>query len=113
MTITPISQQEFVSSSLDQTISVWSSTDGRSKGLLPGAQEPVHCVQVYEDGGQLITGSTGNRVAVRKGFTADAPVVTNKLKTDIVKGNLTAMKLMPMNRLLLLGEDTGKIRLIC
>ena len=119
-------------------MSVWNSADGKMKCMLPGAQEPVHCVSVYEEGimfnsilmtylihgikyiflncisgQQLITGSTGNRIGVRKGFTADSSYNSCKIKSDILKGNLTSMKLLPMNRLLLLGEDTGKIRLLC
>ena len=78
-----------------------------------GTQEPVHCVTVNEEGKQLITGSTGNRIAIRRGFTADSPFSSSKVKSDILKGNLTSMRLLPLNRLLLLGEDTGKIRLIC
>ena len=89
------------------------SVDGKNKGMLPGTQEPVHCVAVNEEGQQLITGSTGNRIAIRRGFTADSPFSSSKVKSDILKGNLTSMRLLPLNRLLLLGEDTGKIRLIC
>ena len=113
MTLTSISDTEFVSTSLDQVISVWNSTDAKIKSMLPGAQEPVHCVAVNEEGQQLITGSTGNRIAVRRGFAADSPFSSNKIKSDILKGNLSAMKMLPLNRLLLLGEDSGKIRLIC
>ncbi len=108
-----MSRNEFVSTSLDQVVSVWNSQDGKIKCMLPGTQEPVHCVAVNEEGKQLITGSTGNRIGMRRGFTADAPFTSSKLKSDIVRGNLTSMKLLGLNRLLLLGEDTGKIRLIC
>lgn len=31
-------------------MSVWNSADGKMKCMLPGAQEPVHCVSVYEEG---------------------------------------------------------------
>merc|ERR1719510_1218555 len=113
LTLTSINNTEFVSTSLDQVVSVWSSSDGKNKCMLPGTQEPVHCVAVNQEGKQLITGSTGNRIAIRRGFTADSPFSSSKVKSDILKGNLTSMKLLPLNRLLLLGEDTGKIRLIC
>ena len=83
------------------------------QSIFLGTQEPVHCVTVNEEGKQLITGSTGNRIAIRRGFTADSPFSSSKVKSDILKGNLTSMRLLPLNRLLLLGEDTGKIRLIC
>ena len=113
LSLTSLNRFEFVSTSLDQVISVWNSADGKIKCMLPGAQEPVHCVSVYEEGEQIITGSTGNRIGVRKGFTADSPYSSSKIKADILKGNMTSMRLLPMNRLLLLGEDTGKIRLLC
>ena len=53
--------------------------------MLPGTQEPVHCVAVNEEGQQLITGSTGNRIAIRRGFTADSPFSSSKVKSDILK----------------------------
>lgn len=113
LTLTSVNNSDFVSTSLDQVVSLWNSSDGKIKCMLPGTQEPVHCVAVNHEGEQLITGSTGNRIAIRRGFSTEAPFSSSKLKSDILRGNLTSMKLLSLNRLLLLGEDTGKIRLIC
>ena len=35
-----------------------------------------------------------------------------KLSNDVLRGVLTTMALLPMNRLLLLGADNGQIRLV-
>ena len=35
-----------------------------------------------------------------------------KLSNDVLRGVLTTMALLPMNRLLLLGSDNGQIRLV-
>jgi hypothetical protein len=39
--------------------------------------------------------------------------VASKLRSDIVRGNLMQMEILPLNRLLLLGTDTGNIILVC
>ena len=120
ITLTPINSSEFVSTSLDQTVSVWSNPEGKFKCSLPGAPDtgPIHCVCV--NGDEIIMGSTVNRITVQKvrwthqEDTASSPLYnTNKIKADILKSNLTAMKLLPMNKLLLLGQENGSIRLIC
>ena len=64
LTLTPIRSVDFVSTSLDQTVSVWfgqggEGVDGKSRGNLPGPQEPIHCVAV--NGDEVLTGSTVNR----------------------------------------------------
>ena len=119
LTLTPINPSEFVSSSLDQTVSVWSNPEGKFKCSLPGTPDtgPIHCVCV--NGDEIIMGSVANRITVRKGpwdyqqSDVNLSYTTNKLKADILKSNLTAMKVLPMNRLLLLGQENGTIRLIC
>jgi hypothetical protein len=39
--------------------------------------------------------------------------VVNKLRNDIMRGNLIQMELLPLNRMLLLGTDMGAIHLVC
>ena len=60
MTLTPIGESDFVSTSLDQTVNVWEGFEGKLRGTLPGPQEPIHCVAV--NGDEIITGSTANRL---------------------------------------------------
>ena len=112
MSINCLSNGEFATSSLDQTMNIWHSADtGKLKCVLSGSQEPIHCVGTLEN--NLITGSTGNRVGVRQGFEADSYYTSSKLRSDVIRGNFTAMQVLPMNRLLLLGQENGSITLIC
>uniref|UniRef100_A0A0K2UX53 Putative LOC100169061 [Acyrthosiphon pisum] n=1 Tax=Lepeophtheirus salmonis TaxID=72036 RepID=A0A0K2UX53_LEPSM len=108
------SGSKFVSTSLDQSVNVWDK-DVKLQGTLPGPQEPIHCIctSFQGDTEDIITGSTANRIGVRHGTSPDSPFISNKLKSDIIKGNLTSLKFLSMNRLLLLGTDTGSIQLIC
>ncbi|KAJ8926519.1 hypothetical protein NQ314_021121 [Rhamnusium bicolor] len=100
-----------VSSSLDQTISVWNIWDGKFKFYMRGATEPVHCLNIYNN--ELISGTTANRIGVHTSLDLNASFSSTKLRSDAFKGLLTSMALLPLNRLLLLGADTGNINLLC
>uniref|UniRef100_A0A6P7G0N8 WD repeat-containing protein 81-like n=1 Tax=Diabrotica virgifera virgifera TaxID=50390 RepID=A0A6P7G0N8_DIAVI len=100
-----------VSSSLDQTTSVWNVLDGRLKFHMRGTTEPVHCLSIHNN--ELISGTTGNRIGVHTSITFEASFSNNKLRGDSFRGLLTSMDYLPLNRLLLLGADTGNINLLC
>ncbi|XP_076275041.1 WD repeat domain 81 isoform X3 [Rhynchophorus ferrugineus] len=110
--------ETLISSSLDQTISVWNITDGRFKFhmstvcLHRGATEPAHCLCIYERT-ELISGTTANRVGVHTEISSVSAYSSTKLRGDTFKGVLTSMELLPLNRLLLLGADNGQISLLC
>ncbi|CAH1968945.1 unnamed protein product [Acanthoscelides obtectus] len=104
-------EDTLISSSLDQMTSVWNIADGKLRFHLRGATEPVHCLNVYND--ELISGTTANRIGVHTSIDADACFSSTKLSSDAFKGLLTSMALLPLNRLLLLGADTGTITLLC
>ncbi|KAH0540867.1 WD repeat-containing protein 81 isoform X1 [Cotesia glomerata] len=106
-----VNETTIVSSSLDQTIAVWSAVDGKLKFHLKGATEPVHCMVLYEQ--QLISGTTANRIGVHAAVDNTAVFSSSKLKSDAFKGVLTTMTVLPLNRLLLLGSDNGGITLLC
>lgn len=76
-----------------------------------GATEPVHCLNVYNN--ELISGTTANRIGVHTSINMEASFSSTKLRSDAFKGLLTSMALLPLNRLLLLGADTGTINLLC
>lgn len=76
-----------------------------------GATEPIHCLSVYNS--ELISGSTANRIGVHTSVDADASFSSTKLRSDTFKGVLTSMAILPLNRLLLLGADSGNISLLC
>ncbi|XP_046619150.1 WD repeat-containing protein 81 isoform X1 [Neodiprion virginianus] len=100
-----------ISSSLDQSIAVWSAVDGKLKFHLKGTTEPVHCLSIYDQ--ELISATTANRIGVHTSVEATASFSSTKLRSDTFKGDLTAMSVLPLNRLLLLGADNGGISLLC
>ncbi|XP_036144900.1 WD repeat-containing protein 81 isoform X2 [Monomorium pharaonis] len=106
-----INETTIVSSSLDQTIAVWSAIDGKLRFHMKGATEPVHCMAMHEQA--LIIGTTANRIGVYTGIEVTASLSSSKLRSDAFKGILTAMTVLPLNRLLLLGADNGGITLLC
>jgi len=107
----PGGSQHLISSSLDQTVSVWSPEEsGKFRFNLRGWSEPVHCVGLC--GGELVTATTGNRIGVHTSLTANASFTSTKLRSDTIRGVLTAMAVVPLNRMLVLGSDTGSITLL-
>ncbi|KAK3878610.1 hypothetical protein Pcinc_016771 [Petrolisthes cinctipes] len=101
----------FISSALDQTVSVWSVEDSKLKFTLRGPTEPVHLMSLYGD--ELLTGTTANRVGVHTSVSPTASFSSTRLRSDTFRGVLTTMAVLPLNRILLLGADNGTIRLLC
>ena len=113
LNLTPLGADEFMSTSLDQTVSIWTTLDGKLKCNLSGShQEPTHCVCYVEESGDVVSGTTANRIGVRHGTDQESTFHATKLRTDIIKGNLCSMKVLAMNRLLLVGQDNGQITLL-
>lgn len=79
--------------------------------IFRGATEPVHCMAMHER--TLVVGTTANRIGVYSAVEMTASLNSSKLKSDASKGILTAMAVLPLNRLLLLGVDNGGITLLC
>ena len=114
LSLTSLGPDEVLATSLDQGSSVWSHTSGTQTATLGGHAEPVHCVQRMPGGGDVVTASAGNKIGVRKSpVVTEAPFAMHKLRTDVVKGSVTAMQLLPLNGLLLLGQDNGGLTLLC
>ena len=102
----------FVSTSLDQTASVYQWEDSKLWTSLKTPAEPLHCVATYQD--QIVSGSTSHKVSVHSIYKdRETSTVVSKLRSDILRGNLIQMEILPLNRLLLLGTDMGGIHLIC
>jgi len=106
-----LDENTLLSSSLDQVVSVWNIQDGKLQCILKGPTEPVHCLDVCS--GEVISGTTANRIGVHTGIHSNASFYTTRLRSDTFKGVLTSMTILPLNRLLLLGADSGNITLIC
>ena len=111
------SQQHLISSSLDQSVSVWSADDGKLRFHLRGTSEPVHCLAVVPNSngghGELVTATTANRIGVHTSLTSTSSFSSTRLRSDAFKGVLTSMAVVPLNRTLLLGSDTGAVTLLC
>ena len=103
--------QQLISSSLDQSVSVWSADDGKLRHSVRSCGEPVHCLALA--GGELVTATTANRIGVHTSLTPSAAFVSTRLRSDTFKGVLTAVALAPMNRTIILGSDSGMVSLFC
>ena len=110
LTLTNINQN-FVSTSLDQLASGW-SWEGRQTASLRSLPEPVHCVSSFHQT-QVIMGTSANRLIVQSSVETDSPSSVHKLKTDMIKGNLSQMTALTLNKQLLLATDSGNIHLVC
>lgn len=105
-----VNDTTLVSSSLDQTVSVWNAVDGKLRFHLRGPTEPVHCLGAYCS--ELISGTTANRIGVHTAIDSAASFSSTRLRSDTFRGVLTTMAVLPLNRLLLLGADSGTITLL-
>jgi len=111
LTLTCVSPNHFVSTSLDQTASGWRWEDGRQAASLRAPPEPLNCVTHHQ--GEVIMGSTANRLTIQSRVESEAPASVTKLKSDLLRGNLMQVGCLPLNRLLLLATDAGYIHLVC
>ena len=112
LTLTTISDQHFVSTSLDQTASGWRWDDGRLAANLRAPPEPVHCVVAHRDS-EVIMGSTANRLTVQKAVETAAGTSASRLRTDLLRGHLSSLACLSLNQQLLMGTDQGAVHLIC
>ena len=76
-----------------------------------GPTEPVHLLRLF--GSEIISGTTANRIGVHSGVSSSANFSSTRLRSETVKGVLTSMKILPLNRQLLIGTDHGAIHLLC
>ena len=75
-----------------------------------GFTEPIRLLQLYQD--QLLSVSTGNRLGHHLGISPSASYSSSRLRSDTIRGAITAMELLPLNRMILIASDTGAIRLL-
>ncbi|XP_050432817.1 WD repeat-containing protein 81 [Adelges cooleyi] len=106
-----VDENTVVSSSLDQSLSVWNVSNGSLIYNMRGSPEPVHCLGLH--GNELISGTTANRIGIHTGFTSEASFSSTKIRADTFKGVLTTMSVLSLNKLLMLGADNGNITLLC
>lgn len=100
-----------VSTSFDSNMKVWSVDGATEVCSLKGHTEPVHCVRFYKN--QIVSATTNNKIGVHTSVDVQANFSSTKLRSEVFKGVLTSMEILPLNRTLLLGADNGLIRLLC
>ncbi|XP_070577018.1 WD repeat-containing protein 81-like isoform X2 [Ptychodera flava] len=98
---------QFVTSSINH-LTVWGE-DGSERAILRGMNEPVHCMNIYQN--QVISATTSNRLAIHSAFDGQISYC-NKLNPEVFKGILSSFDVLPMNKLLLLGSENGNIYLL-
>ncbi|XP_077992246.1 WD repeat-containing protein 81-like [Glandiceps talaboti] len=100
--------RQFVTSSIDHHLTVWGE-DGSEKAMLRGINEPVHCINTYQN--LLLSATNSNKLAIHSILDGQMSYC-NKLHSEVFKGILTTFDVLPMNKLLLLGSDNGNIYLM-
>lgn len=74
--------------------------------------EPAHCLRVT--GSDLIYATPANRIGVISNFLSKSPIhSTTKLRSETLKGILTSLAVLPLNKMILTGNDSGNIVLLC
>lgn len=132
-----VNESQLISSSLDHNISVWSTLDGSLMfqmkycyiiltyvfiGMLNQCSvlfiffyrsppEPAHCL--ISNGKELITGTPANRIGVHSSIAQDTTYSITKLRSENFRGGLTSLAVLPLNKMLLAGSDSGNITLFC
>ena len=69
LALTAMPGGEFLSSSLDQTISLWRGDEGKLRCSLPGVQEPANFVEYLEATNEVVIASTSNRITVSLNYS--------------------------------------------
>ncbi|EDV99309.1 WD repeat-containing protein 81 [Drosophila grimshawi] len=110
--LTAPSDQLLISSALDHSLAVWHALDGILHYQLRPPPEPAHFLQSV--GSSLVYATTGNRVGVYADVANSHALDTvTKLRSETFRGVLTSLAVLPLNRAILAGNESGNIALLC
>ncbi|KAL7741038.1 hypothetical protein ACLKA6_013473 [Drosophila palustris] len=110
--LTAPSDQLLISSALDHSLAVWHALDGILHYQLKPPPEPAHFLQNV--GSSLVYATTGNRVGVYADVgNSHALNTITKLRPETFRGVLTSLAVLPLNRAILAGNESGNIALLC
>lgn len=101
--------RSFVTSSVDSTMSLWKE-DGTKVCAFRGVVEPVSFLCLSNN--QIISATTSCRIGIHTSIDEQANFSSTKVRSDVVKGVVSAMDVLPLNKLFLLGTDNGQITLV-
>lgn len=74
--------------------------------------EPAHFLQTIDS--QLVYATTGNRIGIYADLNSShATHSVSKLHPETFKGVLTSLSVLPLNRVFLVGNESGNITLLC
>lgn len=103
---------QLISSALDHSISVWNVNDSSLQYQLKPPPEPAHCLQPI--GSELVFATTANRIGIYSDIgNRDANCSVTKLRSETLRGVLTSLAVLPLNRTFLAGNESGNIVLLC
>ncbi|XP_055916786.1 WD repeat-containing protein 81 [Eupeodes corollae] len=103
---------QLISSALDHSISVWNVNDSSLQYQLKPPPEPAHCLQPI--GSELVFATTANRIGIYSDIgNRDASCSVTKLRSETLRGVLTSLAVLPLNRTFLAGNESGNIVLLC
>uniref|UniRef100_A0A914VXL7 BEACH domain-containing protein n=2 Tax=Plectus sambesii TaxID=2011161 RepID=A0A914VXL7_9BILA len=95
----------------DHPLTVWNARNASLKHKITGSPDHLACMAV--SGEQLICVSTSNKVRIYDDLAAKQGNTESRLRSDVFSGSVSSIAVLPINRLLLFGSNSGVIQLLC
>ncbi|ESO00077.1 hypothetical protein HELRODRAFT_192724 [Helobdella robusta] len=101
-----------VTCSLDLCVDMWSLPSGKLMFPFKGIFECAHWLN-FPSNCHVVSGSLSNKIYMHTiSETANQETTSVKLKSDLIKGNISSLAILPMNHLLLVGSEYGDVTLV-